>query len=60
YFDDAISDQVLQHAAYRRAGRRVRNSQDGIFQDGGRSLILTPRKDGDGYAAAFDIGLGIT
>ena len=60
YFDETINDQVLQHAAYRRPGRRVRNNQDGIFQDGGRSLVITPRKDADGYAAAFDIGLGIT
>ena len=60
YFDEAVTDEAHAHAhaAYRgRAGRRLPNAADGIFRDGGSRLLLSPQRHGDGYAAAFDIGL---
>jgi len=58
YFDEAVTDEAHAHAAYRgRAGRRIPNAADGIFRDGGARLLLSPQRHGDGYAAAFDIGL---
>jgi protocatechuate 3,4-dioxygenase beta subunit len=58
YFDEAVTDEAHAHAAYRgRTGRRLPNAADGIFRDGGSHLLLSPQRHGDGYAAAFDIGL---
>jgi protocatechuate 3,4-dioxygenase beta subunit len=58
YFDDAITDQVHSHAPYPQRPRpRTRNEQDGIFQDGGRSLMLPLSASADGYDARFKVGL---
>ena len=58
YFDETVTDEAHAHAAYRgRAGRRVPNTADGIFRNGGSRLLLSPQRHDDGYAAAFDIGL---
>ncbi|NEU76523.1 intradiol ring-cleavage dioxygenase [Hassallia byssoidea VB512170] len=58
YFDDSISDQVHAQTPYASKGQRtLKNAQDGIFQDGGNQLLLTPTKTNQGYAATFDIGL---
>ncbi len=58
YFDDALTDRVYASAPY-AAGRRrsTRNADDFLFRDGGRELLLDPVKDGEGYAATFDLGL---
>jgi protocatechuate 3,4-dioxygenase beta subunit len=59
YFDEAVTAQAHAHAAYQgHAGRRIRNDRDGLFRHGGAELLLAPQRQGDGYAAAFDIGLG--
>jgi len=61
YFDDALTDQVHAQAPYAAKGHgRVRNEQDGIFQDGGDELILQPVQQAQGYAGTFDIGLLLT
>jgi protocatechuate 3,4-dioxygenase beta subunit len=58
YFDDVITDQVHRQAPYASQGQRsLRNAQDGIFQDGGSQLLLSPTKTNQGYAATFDVGL---
>jgi len=58
YFDDALTDQVHAQAPYSSKGQgRLRNSGDGIFQNGGSQLLLNPSKTSNGYAATFDIGL---
>ncbi|MEW5987889.1 MAG: twin-arginine translocation signal domain-containing protein [Chloroflexota bacterium] len=58
FFDDALTDQVYQQAPYSSRGQRtLRNEGDNIFQNGGEQLILQLTKDGEGYAATFDVGL---
>lgn len=58
YFDDALTDRVFTRAPYSdQPGRRVRNTQDWIYQDGGKDLMLTVTEQAQGYAGTFDIGL---
>jgi protocatechuate 3,4-dioxygenase beta subunit len=58
YFDDALSDRVFGRAPYAARGRRtMRNADDPIFREGGRQLMLDPKPSGEGYSAAFAIGL---
>jgi len=61
YFDDALTDRVYAFDSY-AAGRRrsMRNSDDFLFRDGGRQLLLDAVPDAQGYAATFGIGLQIT
>ena len=56
YFEDTLTDRVHGSAPY-AGGRRTRNDEDGLFRAGGRALILDVRDAGDGYAAAYDVGL---
>ena len=49
------------HAAYAARGRRqTTNADDGIFRDGGESLMAHVSETGTGYAATFDLGLDLT
>jgi protocatechuate 3,4-dioxygenase beta subunit len=58
FFDEALNDQVLAQAPYsQKAGSRVRNASDGIFQQSGGKLTIAPTKAADGYVSAFDIGI---
>jgi protocatechuate 3,4-dioxygenase beta subunit len=59
YFDDALSDRVLQQPPYsqRSGGSRTRNSGDALFRTGGQDLLLNVTPSGNGYSATFDIGL---
>ncbi|MEA5623228.1 intradiol ring-cleavage dioxygenase [Nostoc sp. UHCC 0251] len=58
YFDDAISDRVYTQAPYASKGQRTqKNADDGIFADGGEQMLLKLTKNGQGYAATFDVGL---
>ena len=60
YFDDALSDEVHAQEPYASKGQRtLRNNGDGIYQNGGDQLTLQTVKNGDGYAATFDIGIQI-
>lgn len=60
YFDDALSDVVLQGEPYPEgAARRTRNADDFLFRRGGEQLLLDVRAEGDGYAATFDLGLDL-
>jgi protocatechuate 3,4-dioxygenase beta subunit len=58
FFDDAITDQVHAHTPYNAKGQRtLRNSGDGIYNQGGSQLLLALAKTSEGYSATFDIGL---
>lgn len=58
YFDDALTDRVHASPPYADArARRTRNAQDGLYRRGGRELQLDVIKAGDGYAAAYEVGL---
>src|SRR4051812_15933758 len=58
FFDDALTDQVHAQPPYAAKGQRdLRNSGDGIYNQGGSQLVLNVSSSGDGYAATFDIAL---
>ncbi|HJQ66056.1 MAG TPA: intradiol ring-cleavage dioxygenase, partial [Gemmatimonadales bacterium] len=58
YFDDALSQAVFAKAPYAARGQRTaRNSDDGIFRNGGAQLLLAPEPSGDGYSGSFGLGL---
>jgi len=58
YFDDTLTDEVHTLAPYAAKGMRtVRNSQDGIFRNGGDALTLQVTKDGEGYAGTYNLGV---
>src|SRR2546423_3843791 len=60
YFHDALTERVYASAPYAAGRRRVtRNSDDLLFRDGGRQLVLELVPESTGYAATFDIGLQI-
>ncbi len=60
YFDDALTDRVYGHKAYADSRQaRQRNNQDGLFQRGGRQLMLSLNEQGDGYRGSFDFGVRI-
>ena len=55
FFDDAFTDQVFTAAPYAAKGtRNTRNNNDGIYQE---QLLVPASKSGNGYAAAFNIGI---
>jgi protocatechuate 3,4-dioxygenase beta subunit len=61
YFDDELTDRVHAQAPYAAKGQRnTRNSNDGIFRDGGEQLLLDIVESGDGYAATIDIGIDLS
>jgi len=57
FFEEALNDAVFANVPYVKSGRRTKNTEDGIYRDGGSQLLLQPVKSGDGYSASFDIGL---
>jgi protocatechuate 3,4-dioxygenase beta subunit len=61
FFDDSLTDQVHGGQPYVSKGQRdLRNSQDGIYNQGGSQLVLNVSETADGYAATFDIALDTT
>ncbi len=55
YFDDDVSDKVYERSEYSARGERDQlNEGDGIFD---RSLVMTCKRDGDGYLGvmSFDV-----
>ena len=61
YFDDALIDQVHALSPYAAMGQRtMRNSQDGLFRNGGDKLIVPVVQDGEGYAGTFNLGVQLT
>ncbi len=60
YFDDTITDVVFAQAPYNSKGpRSTTNAMDGIFQSGGKQLVLNVAPDAQGYAGTFEVGLAI-
>ena len=60
FFDDSVNDQVFAQQPYAQKGqRRTRNEADGIYQNGGDQLTLTPTQTSEGYEAAFAIALDL-
>ena len=60
FFNDTLTDKVFKQAPYSgRGARSQRNSNDGIFGNGGNQLMLEVKADGAGYAGTFDIGMNI-
>lgn len=58
YFDDALSDEVFAQEPYaQKGGRRMRNSQDGIYRQNGSQLLVPVTAEGDGYAGQFNLGV---
>jgi protocatechuate 3,4-dioxygenase beta subunit len=58
FFDDSLTDQVHAQQPYASKGQRnLRNSGDGIYNQGGSQLVLSVSPAADGYAAAFDVAL---
>ena len=58
-FDDTLTDQVFTQSPYSGRGtRNTRNSNDGIYQSGGSTLLLSLTADGSGgYTTSYDISL---
>lgn len=58
FFDDSLTDQVYTQEPYASKGTRtLRNSGDGIYNQGGSQLVLDVSQTSSGYAATFDIAL---
>ena len=58
YFDDELTDRVHSEDPYAARGSRDRrNSEDGIFRQGGAELILVLEPTAIGYGGTFEIGL---
>jgi protocatechuate 3,4-dioxygenase beta subunit len=58
YFDDAVTDRVHARALYGRRGpRRVRNSNDSIYRDGGDQLMLALAESNGGFASSFNVAV---
>ncbi|MDF5706927.1 MAG: intradiol ring-cleavage dioxygenase [Nostoc sp. S4] len=61
YFDDSITNEVHSQTPYTSKGQRtLKNADDGIFTDGGEQMLLKLAKNGQGYAATFNVGLKVT
>ena len=61
FFDDAFSDGVYSSGVYASKGAHdVQNADDGIFQQSQGMTLLDVVKDGDGYAATFEVAVQTT
>ena len=60
FFDDALTRQIFQREPYRQNGPNPQpNARDGIFNEGGRELLLDLKPEGAGYSTKFDIALDL-
>lgn len=58
FFDDSLTDQVHAQQPYAAKGQRtLRNSGDGIYNQGGSQLVLQVTQTSGGYAGILDIAL---
>ena len=60
YFEESTSDAVFAQPPYAGRGvRSTRNGDDGMFQHGGRDLVLPVTRSGEGLAGTLDITLQV-
>lgn len=62
FFNESLLTQVYTSVEpYTDKGDagRLRNSSDGMYNQGGSQLLLDPQPSGSGYAATFNLGLVI-
>jgi protocatechuate 3,4-dioxygenase beta subunit len=58
FFDDSLSDEIYSQGVCASKGPHdVQNADDNIYQGTQGLTLLTPAKDGDGYAATFEIAI---
>ena len=58
FFEETFLDAVHAKDPYAARGRReTLNAEDGIFQEGGRQLLLDVARTDRGYAASFDLAM---
>jgi len=58
FFNDTLTDKVYAAAPYASRGPRdVRNAQDSIFVNGGKSGVLKVVKSGSGYVGSIAMGV---
>jgi len=61
FFDDAQNAQVFATGVYASKGAAdTPNARDNIYAQSGGSTLLTVAKQGDGYAATFEIAVKLT
>ena len=63
FFDESfLSSLYTQQTPYTTKGDsgRLSNASDGIYNQGGSELLLTPTASGGGYAAAINIGMDVS
>jgi protocatechuate 3,4-dioxygenase beta subunit len=61
FFDESMTAEVYASEPYAANGLAdTPNDQDGIYQQGGDQLLLTPVAEGDGYSAMLDIGVDVS
>ncbi len=60
FFNDTLTDKVFAAAPYASRGERdVRNAQDSIYVNGGKSSLLRVAKNGSGYAGSIAMGVHV-
>ena len=60
FFDDTLSNEVnntLAPYSQKGANGRTQNATDGIYRQSNGMLLLDVQKNGNAYAATFDIGI---
>jgi protocatechuate 3,4-dioxygenase beta subunit len=58
YFDESVTDEVYTRAPYTaHTGRRRMNTEDGIYRNGGKDLMLRVARSGAAYAGTFALAL---
>jgi protocatechuate 3,4-dioxygenase beta subunit len=61
FFDESITDQVYENAAYSgRGDPDTPNASDSIFQAGGDQMLLNLTREGDAYVGTLRLGLQMT
>jgi protocatechuate 3,4-dioxygenase beta subunit len=58
YFSDSFTDAVYRRTPYnRRSSRDTRNTNDGIYQNGGSRSTLALKRKGTGYTGTLTMGV---
>jgi protocatechuate 3,4-dioxygenase beta subunit len=61
FFDDSLTDRIHGQHPYAAKGQRdLRNERDGIYRQGGVSLLVPVALSQQGFSAMFDVGLDLS